>query len=178
MSKKPLVEGNEFYELLLNIGSDTMLRSSDLISLKVKYVLNEDGSVKDSVKVRQQKTKIFTLDIPLSKNSQDLINKYLVEREKDSWIFVGKKSYYTKSSITQKQYSRIVKGWVSSRGISNVGDYSTHLIRRTKNSLIYQKTQNVEVCRRLLGHSNITATSAYLGIEDSDALEVARNINI
>ena len=44
--------------------------------------------------------------------------------------------------------------------------------------MIYQKTQNVEVCRRLLGHSNVTATSAYLGIEDSDALEVARNINI
>jgi len=48
----------------------------------------------------------------------------------------------------------------------------------TKSSLIYQKTQNVEVCRRLLGHANITATSAYLGLEDSDALEVARNINI
>ena len=33
-----------------------------------------------------------------------------------------------------------------------------------------------EVSRRLLGHSNVPATSAYLGIEDSDALEVARNI--
>ncbi len=82
------------------------------------------------------------------------------------------------TQLPQKQYSRIVKGWVGSLGILNVGDYATHSIRRTKSSLIYQKTQNVEVCRRLLGHSNVTATSAYLGIEDSDALEVARNINI
>ena len=155
-----------------------MLRSSDLLSLKVKDVVNDDGSIKESVKVRQKKTKNYTLDIPLSKNSQNVINKYLIEREKDSWIFVGNKSHYTKSPITQKQYSRIVKGWVSSLGISNVGDYSTHSIRRTKSSLVYQKTQNVEVCRRLLGHSNVTVKSAYLGIEDSDALEVARNINI
>ena len=177
-SLRKLVEGKELHELLLNIGCDAMLRSSDLLSLKVKDVVNEDGSVKDSVKVRQQKTNNFTLDIPLSTNSQDVIKKYLIERVKDSWIFVGNKSHYTKSPITKKQYSRIVKGWVSSLGISNVGDYSTHSIRRTKSSLIYKKTQNVEVCRRLLGHSNVTATSAYLGIEDSDALEVARNINI
>ena len=155
-----------------------MLRSSGLLSLKVKDLVNEDGSVKESVKVRQQKTKNYTLDISLSKNSQDVIKKYLLNKEPESWIFVGNKSHYTKSPITQKQYSRIVKDCVSSLGISNVGDYSTHSIRRTKSSLIYQKTQNVEVCRRLLGHSNVTATSAYLGIEDSDALEVTRKMNI
>ena len=189
MSKKPLnenqvkslrklVEGNELHELLLNIGCDAMLRSSDLLSLKVKDVVNEDGSVKESVKVRQQKTKNYTLDIPLSKNSQNVIKKYLIEREKDSWIFVGNKSHYTKSPITQKQYSRIVKGWMSSLGVENVNDYSTHSLRKTKPSEIFNQTQNVEVCRRLLGHSDISATSCYLGIQDSDALEVARNIHI
>jgi site-specific recombinase XerD len=102
----------------------------------------------------------------------------LVGRDLDLWIFVGNKSHYTKSPITQKQYSRIVKGWMSSLGVEDLNNYSTHSIRKTKSSEIFKQTQNVEVCRRLLGHSNITATSAYLGIEDSDALEVARNINI
>ena len=111
MSKKPLnenqvkslrklVEGKGLHELLLNIGCDAMLRSSDLLSLKVKDVVNEDGSVKESVKVRQQKTKNYTLDIPLSKNSQDVIKKYLLNKEPESWIFVGNKSHYTKSPIT------------------------------------------------------------------------------
>ena len=40
------------------------------------------------------------------------------------------------------------------------------------------KTQNVEIVRRLLCHSNSSATVNYLGIEDSDALEVARTINV
>jgi len=189
MSKKPLnenqvkslrklVEGKGLHELLLNIGCDAMLRSSDLLSLKVKDVVNEDGSVKESVKVRQQKTKNYTLDIPLSKNSHDVIKKYLLDKEPESWIFVGNKSHYTKSPITQKQYSRIVKGWMSSLGVEDLNNYSTHSVRKSKSSEIFRTTQNVQVCRILLGHPNITATSAYLGIEDSDALEVARNTNI
>ena len=189
MGKKPItsaqvrtlrnnVKEKPLQELLLNLGVDLMLRSSDLLNLKVSDVVSDSGKVKTEVKVKQKKTGESTLNIPLSKNSINSIKKHLVRRDLGSWIFVGNKSHYTKSTITQKQYSRIVKGWVSSLGISNVGDYSTLSIRRTKSSLIYQKTHNVEVCRRLLGHANITATSAYLGIEDSDALEVARNINI
>jgi integrase len=63
-------------------------------------------------------------------------------------------------------------------GLDDVSSFSTHSLRKTKSSVIYQKTQSVEIVRRLLGQSSVTATSAYLGIEDSDALEVARNINI
>ncbi len=101
-----------------------------------------------------------------------------MDREHDDYIFKGNKSHYTLSPITHRQYSRIVKGWMSSLGEEDLNNYSTHSIRKTKPSVIYQKTQSPEICRRLLGHSNISATSTYLGIEDSDALEVARNINI
>ena len=62
--------------------------------------------------------------------------------------------------------------------VEDLENYSTHSIRKTKSSEIFKQTQNVEVCRRLLGHANITATSQYLGLEGSDALEVARNINL
>ena len=63
-------------------------------------------------------------------------------------------------------------------GKENISEYSTHSIRKTKSSVIYQKTQNVEIVRRLLCHSNSSATVNYLGIEDSDALDVARTINV
>ena len=189
MSKRPItsaqvktlrnnVKEKPLQELLLNLGVDLMMRSSDLLSLQVSDVVTESGKVKTEVRVKQKKTGKFTLNIPLSKNSINSIKKHLVGRDLDSWIFVGNKSHYTKSPITQKQYSRIVKKWMSSLGVENVNDYSTHSLRKTKPSEIFKQTQNVEVCRRLLGHSDITATSAYLGLEDSDALEVARNINI
>ena len=44
--------------------------------------------------------------------------------------------------------------------------------------LIYQRTNNVGAIRRLLGQSSVTATSAYLGVSDNSALELARTINI
>ncbi len=189
MGKKPItsaqvktlrnnVKEKPLQELLLNLGVDLMLRSSDLLSLKVSDVVYDSGKVKTEVKVKMKKTGKNTLNIPLSKNSINTIKKHLVGRDLDSWIFVGNKSHYTKSPITQKQYSRIVKKWMSSLGVEDVNNYSTHSIRKTKSSEIFKQTQNVEVCRRLLGHSNITATSAYWGIEDSDALEIERNINI
>ena len=182
MSKRPItsaqvktlrnnVKEKPLQELLLNLGVDLMMRSSDLLSMTV-------GKVKTEVRLKQKKTGKFTLNILLSKNSINSIKKHLVGRDLDSYIFVGNKSHYTKSPITQKQYSRIVKSWMSSLGVENVNDYSTHSLRKTKPSEIFKQTQNVEVCRRLLGHSDVSATSAYLGIQDSDALEVAKNINI
>ena len=36
----------------------------------------------------------------------------------------------------------------------------------------------VDAVRRLLGQSSITATSAYLGVSDNSALELARSINV
>ena len=189
MGKKPItsaqvktlrnnVKEKPLQELLLNLGIDLMMWSSDLLNLKVSDVVTESGKVKTEVRLKQKKTGKFTLHIPLSKNSINTIKKHLVGRDLDSWIFVGNKSHYTKSPITQKQYSRIVKKWMSSLGVEDLNNYSTHSLRKTKPSEIFKQTQNVEVCRRLLGHSDISATSSYLGIQDSDALEVARNINV
>ena len=189
MSKRPItsaqvktlrnnVKEKPLQELLLNLGVDLMLRSSDLLNLKVSDVVSDTGKVKTEVMVKQKKTKKSTLRIPLSKNSINTIKKHLVGRDLDSWIFVGNKSHYTKSPITQKQYSRIVKGWMSSLGVEDLNNYSTHSLRKSLPSFIYSQTQSPEICRRLLGHADISATSNYLGIEDSDALEVARNHHI
>jgi len=55
-----------------------------------------------------------------------------------------------------------------------VSQDSTHSMRETKSSVIYEKTKNVDAVRRLLGQSSVTATSAYLGVSDNSALDLAR----
>ena len=178
-SLRKLVEGNELHELLLNLSVDLMLRGGDLLRLRVSDVLTESGTVKSEVKVKQQKTKKTTLSIPLSKNSINVIKKYIVGRDLDDFVFRSQFSHFTNKPLSIFQYSRIVKKWMGEHlGLDDVSSFSTHSLRKTKSSVIYQKTQSVEIVRRLLGQSSVTATSAYLGIEDSDALEVARNINI
>ena len=98
------VRGKPLQELLLNLGVDLMLRSSDLLNLRVSDVISKSGTIKTEVKVKQMKTGKTTLSIPLSKNSIDSIKRHLVDREQDDYIFKGNKSHYTLSPITHRQY--------------------------------------------------------------------------
>ena len=175
---RKLVEDKPLHSLLLNLSVDLMLRSSDLLSLRVKDVMNESGSVKTEVKVKQKKTGKTTLSIPLSKNSIDVIKKHLVDKEQEDYIFKGQMGHFMKKPICSQQYARIVKGWMKKLGVEDVSEYSTHSMRKTKPSVIYDKTHNVDAVRRLLGQSSVTATSAYLGVSDNSALELARCINV
>ena len=94
------MKNNPLQELLLNLSVDLMLRSSDLLSLKVKDVVSESGAIKTEVKLKQKKTGKTTLSIPLSKNSLDVIKKHLMEREQDDYIFKGQTSHITRKPIT------------------------------------------------------------------------------
>ena len=96
----------------------------------------------------------------------------------DKFIFTGQKSHYTKKAITTNQYQRIIKSWMRMIGTEDVSGFSSHSIRKSKASLLYSKTNNVEAVRRLLGHKNISATSSYLGVSDADATALAKSINI
>jgi site-specific recombinase XerC len=51
--------------------------------------------------------------------------------------------------------------------------YGTHSMRRTKASLIYQRTKHLRAVQLLLGHSKIESTVRYLGVEMDDALLLA-----
>ena len=53
-------------------------------------------------------------------------------------------------------------------------DDSSHSMRKTKPTVIYEKTKNIDSVRRLLGHSSVTATSSYIGVTDNSALDLAR----
>ena len=93
-SLRKLVSGKPLHELLLN--------------LKVSDVISENGKVKTEVMVKQKKTKKSTLRIPLSDHSIKTIQKHLMDRSRDDYIFKGQKSY-TGKPISVIQYTRIVK---------------------------------------------------------------------
>ena len=65
-----------------------------------------------------------------------------------------------------------MKSWVARIGLEP-SDYGTHLLRRTKATLIYKRTKNLRAVQLLLGHSKLESTVRYLGIEVDDALEMS-----
>ena len=155
-----------------------MLRASDLLNLRMKDLVNESGSVKSEVKVKMKNTGKTTLSIPLSKNSTDVIKKYLLERYRVDFVFRSSFSHFTRKPLSIFQYLRIVKKWVSDLGIENLDENYTHSVRKCKSSVIYEKTKNMDAVRRFLVQSSFTATSTYLGITDSSALDLTRTNNV
>ncbi len=157
---------------LFNLAIDSKLRSCDLIALKVKDVAS--GSVvSNRAIVIQRKTKTpvqFEITIQTCKSVESWIR--IANINYDDSLFKSRLRHSV--HLSKRQYSRIVKSWVSKIGLDPVM-YGTHSLRRTKVTLIYRRTKNLRAVQLLLGHKSLESTGKYLGIEVDDALELAEN---
>ncbi len=79
--------------------------------------------------------------------------------------------------ISTRQYARYIDGWVSEIGL-DPSLYGTHSMRRTKPTLIYQRTKNLRAVQLLLGHTKLESTIRYLGVEVEDALEISEQTDV
>jgi integrase len=160
---------------LFRVAIDSMLRASDLVALIVPDVMGSDGHVMEEIIVRQRKTG-GTVRAVLSEPTREALKRWLAIRPPfwGEWVFTGK---IQGGHLSDSQYRREAKRWFKMARL-DTRFYSTHSLRRTKAALIFAKTGNIEVVRRLLGHATTNATSRYLGVEDADALKVAREIRI
>jgi integrase len=155
---------------LFNLAIDSKLRGCDLLSLKVSDIA-QGRSIMHRAIVMQRKT-----HRPVQFEVTDITRQALL-----AWIDQAKLSnnaYLFPSRVTKsphlstRQYARIVRRWVASIGLDTVA-YGTHTMRRTKATLIYQRTKNLRAVQLLLGHTKLESTVRYLGIEVDDALEIA-----
>jgi integrase len=168
-------------QALFHVGIDSMLRRSDLRHLTVEDVTDSKGIVREECGITQQKTK-KTVTFNLSETTCAALQTWIECSGKSSggeYLFSSRTKNYAgkalkEQPISQMQYQRLVKGWIELLGLAT-DDYSTHSLRKTKASAIYDATKNVEAVRQLLGHASVAATSAYLGIEQAKALDIAKN---
>lgn len=80
-------------------------------------------------------------------------------------------------SICTRQYARILRHWVAELGLDTTV-YGTHSMRRSKASMIYQKTKSLRAEQILLGHTKLESIVRYLGIEVDDALDLAKPLDV
>lgn len=163
---------------LFSFALDTMLRSVDLLKLKVSDVVDGDGNLLEQIEIKQQKTGKITL-VEISETTAQSVANWIETDEKyfEDYLWTG----FTNTKKMKLPLSRVAYGNMIKSLIKNIlgidaSDYNTHSLRRTKSSLVYERTQNIEVVRQLLGHSSVAATSAYLNIGKRDALKVAKEV--
>ena len=179
-SLSKLLEEKPRDRALFHAGIDSMLRSSDLRQLRVEDVVDSMGLVREECSLTQQKTK-RTVTFTLSATTRGIIQDWITASGKrgQDFLFSSRTTRYNgvelgQQPISQIQYQRLVKSWMELLGVA-ADDYSTHSLRKTKASAIYDATKNVEAVRQLLGHSSVAATSHYLGVEQAKALDIAKN---
>jgi len=160
---------------LFNLALDSKLRGCDLVNLKVNDVMR-NGKILPRAVVVQQKTH-QPVHFEITEQSRESLLELINNKQLNYQDYLFKSRLASSNHLSTRQYAHIVKKWVQSIGLDPV-EYGTHSMRRTKASLIYQKTKNIRVVQLLLGHAKLESTIHYLGVEVDDALEVSEHMDV
>ena len=160
---------------LLDLGIDSKLRACDLVKLRVRDVCHGDR-VASRGTVLQQKTQ-RPVQFEISPGTQQALEAWVRKAGLSSDDYLFPSRVRRSPHLGTRQYARIHDGWVSLVGL-DPADYGTHSMRRTKASLIYRQTKNLQAVQLLLGHAKLESTVRYLGIEVHDALELAEQTDV
>lgn len=157
-------------------GIDTMLRSCDLLDLRVEDVKDGvTGRMKTRANVRQMKT-THTVTVLFSGPTRDALQSWITQSGKTSeeLLWTDNRGRHPWFNLTRGAYAKLVKRWCIMIGIRDLRAYSTHSLRRTRAAYIFKETKDYEIVRRLLGHQSLESTSEYLGVTTDQALKVSK----
>ncbi len=169
------VEGRARDRAMFNLAIDSKLRGCDVVAIRVEDVA-AGGYTADRATVRQKKNG-RPVRFELSEQTREAIDDYLKAANKRSgeFLFTGRRGPET--SMTTRQYARLVSEWIGSIGL-DPRLFGTHSLRRTKATLIYRRMGNLRAVQLLFGHTKIESTVRYLGIEVDDALAIAEQVDV
>ena len=161
--------------VLFSLGFDSMLRRSDLLSLRVKDVIDHCGNPKTRI-TRIMRKSGSSVTFSVGETARKLLCPYIVSKAltSEDYLFPGK---YKGKPLSGIQYSRLVKRWAMLLRLDH-NEFSTHSMRRTKSAIVYGKTRDIEVCRQILGHKSVANTSLYLNVSQENALSVVDSLNL
>ena len=171
-----LQESHRLRELaLFNLAIESKLRGCDLVRLKINDIA-QSGRIMSRAMVVQRKTG-QPVKFEITEQTRDAIAAWMTKAQLGRSDFLFPSRLANSPHLSTRQYSRMVSLWVSHIGL-DPSAYGTHSLRRTKPTLIYQRTKNLRAVQILLGHTRLESTIRYLGVEVEDALEISEQTEI
>ncbi len=137
---------------LFDLAIDSKLRGCDLVQMKIGDIVS-GGQIRARAIVMRQKTG-RPVQFELLPDARASLLAWLDRRggTVDDYVFPSRVDH--DGHLSTRQYARLVDDWVTGVGLIRSG-YGTHLLRRTKASIIYRATSNLRAVQILLGHSKI-----------------------
>ena len=174
--KKYLKEKSTRDYCLFVLGINSGLRISDLLSLQVKDVAEDNGKLKERITITEQKTG-KTKDFPISDTASKAIKEQLdamKSKEPTSYLFPSRKGG---GAIQRYQAWRILNEAAKHSGLADDA-IGTHTMRKTFGYHAYKKGMDITIIQKLLNHSSPSITLSYIGITRDDLDNVYLNLNL
>jgi integrase len=156
--------------LMFVLGINSGLRISDILSLRVRDVFEENGKPKEFVSITESKTKKLKR-FPLNKAVVAELKK-LSYNEREDFLFPSQKG----GAITRVSAYRNLNAAAARAGLTfQIG---THSLRKTFGYHAYNAGTPVSIIQYLLNHSSEKTTLRYIGITQDVLDDVYVNINL
>lgn len=162
---------------LFNVAIDTMLRSADVLELRVQDVTDHRGEVVERFSVMQGKTD-NPVTCSLFPETRACLAEIIAEKggAKGAYLFTAMGSSQNRP-LTTRHFRGLIKEWIEPLNL-DPKYYSCHSLRRTRASIVYKETSNLRVVQQLLGHASMTHTVRYLGVSIDDALNMSEKYDV
>lgn len=162
---------------LFETALSTMLRGGDVLSLRVSDVRDGTGTMREAATVRMAKTD-KPIQVGFSATARKANADLIAERGlgQADYLFTAIDDPHGEP-LTTVSYRRLIKQWCAWIHVDPAA-FSTHSLRRTRAAIIYRETGNLRAVQLLLGHSSIDMTQRYLGIEEKQALDLAKRYEV
>jgi integrase/recombinase XerD len=169
---------------LITLGFYVGTRVGELSELKLGDVLNKDWTVKDTVVLRKEYTKtkqsreLFLTKDNVRKSIQDYVQE---RREKEGLDDKDFKKKLFKSQkgegFSGRTLQRCLKNMFRSVGLDE--SCSSHSMRRTFVTNLFENGCDVKIVSKLVGHSNIQTTlNTYYTVRNDVLRDVTKNLVI
>lgn len=168
---------------IFQTGKATLLRVSDVLSLRKSDAFDDSGNIKRNAYIIDKKTKKPNLLYlkPVEKDLleyrhwlQDYQTKHPESKVYVSeWLFPSFK--HPEKHIDRKRYYQIMTKVGQKLGINYLG---THTMRKTGAFKVYQQTNhNIALVMQLLNHSSQAMTLRYLGLDQETREQILDTID-
>lgn len=142
--------------MLFVLGINSGLRISDILTLKVKNVKNNNHIV-----IREEKTN-KERRFKINNSLREKIDEYIQGMNDEDYLFQSRQG--KNSPLSRVQAYRIINGAAKKVGIKD--QIGTHTLRKTFGYHHYQSKKDVAVLQSIFNHSAPSVTLRYIGIND------------
>jgi site-specific recombinase XerD len=143
---------------LFTLGINSALRVSDLLKLNVSDVCNENGNIRDRIKVKEKKTG-KSKDFPFTKKVVQALTEYITISHPKEVLFPSQKGG---KALGRGQVHTILSNAAKAVGIKE--PISSHSMRKSFGFHAYEKGVSIQTIQAILNHSSERETLRYIGI--------------